>query len=67
MSFQATQHKAFALSSGVPEAIYDDMNARWSAHNAKIRAARDAYYAATDPEQEEAAAVALEAAINADW
>jgi hypothetical protein len=37
-----TEHKAFAVTLGVPEKIYDEMNATHEANNARIRRVRGA-------------------------
>jgi hypothetical protein len=56
-----TEHREFALSIGIPADIYDSMNARHSAHNAKIRATRAEWYAAFGTAQR------LDEALQADW
>lgn len=62
-----TEHREFALAVGVPADIYDAHNARWSAHNARIRAARADWYAALGTPEEEAAGRKLDAAMRAGW
>ena len=62
-----TEHREFALSMGIPADIYDSMNARHSAHNAKIRATRAEWYAAFGTPDFEAAAQRLDEALQADW
>lgn len=59
-----TEHKAFAMRLGVPEAFYDDLNARHSARNARIREARDRWLDAIGTDQEKMAAAELHAAIR---
>lgn len=62
-----TEHREFALAIGVPADIYDNMNARHRAHNARIRAARAEWQAALGTAEEDAAARKLDDAMQADW
>jgi hypothetical protein len=41
MTMNRTEHKSFAVTLGVPEKIYDEMNATHEANNALIRRARE--------------------------
>lgn len=62
-----TEHREFALAIGIPADIYDAHNTRWSAHNARIRAARAEWYAAFGTPDFEAAAQRLDDATQAAW